>query len=228
MTEDGSIPSDTVMIERVCPGGSLRTEGYTDSKGYFSIEVGNEQGIFQDASETAGMSGSGMGGPAGIGGSPTGQRGGVLGEQRYAACDLRAKATGYRSQTVSLANRRPMDDPNIGIILLHREGRDEGSTISAVSLAAPHEARRAFEHGLQAVKKNKTDEAEKDFEKAIAVYPKYANAWNELGRLQMGRGQNDAARQSFDNAIKADPKYVNPYLQLSLIALRTSNWREFC
>ena len=228
VTEDGSAPDDTVTIERVCPG-SVRSEGYTDSKGYFSIELGNEQNVFQDASESTGYNGSGLGGGGGgMGGSSGlgGPRGSVASDQRYAACELRARASGYRSQTVSLANRRPLDDPNIGTILLHREGRDEGSTVSAVSLSAPHDARRAFEHGLQATKKKRIDEAEKDYQKAVEIYPKFATAWNELGRIQMDRGQMDAARQSFNTAIKADPKYVHPYLQLSLIALKAARWQE--
>jgi tetratricopeptide (TPR) repeat protein len=232
MTEDGAPPPQTVTIERVCSGTS-RAEGYTDSKGYFSIRLGDETGVFQDASETARYSAAGAASGSmpgmGLGGAPatgSARSSGATSDQRWATCDLRAQLTGYRSQTVSLVNRRPLDDPNIGIILLHREGRDEGSTISAVSLAAPRGARKAFEKGLDLLKKDKTDEAEKEYRKAIALYPHYADAWNELGRIQMERGQNDDARQSFDAAIQADPKYVNPYLQLSLIAVRERNWRE--
>ena len=147
-------------------------------------------------------------------------------DQRYTICDLRARLVGFRSQTVSLANRRPLDDPNIGIILLHREGHDEGSTVSAVSLAAPRDARHAFEKGQQATKKNKTDEAEKDYRKAVELYPNYAAAWNELGRIQLARGQSADARKSFDTAIQADPKFVSPYLELSIIDMDTSNWRD--
>ena len=231
MLEEGAPPPDTVAIERVC-SGSTRAEGYTDSKGYFAIEIGNETAVFQDASETGGYRGSGpLGSASGTGlsgssGTSGGPKSGSMSGQRYATCDLRARLPGYRSQSVSLADRRPMDDPNIGIILLHREGHDEGSTISAVSLAAPRDARRAFEKGLQDIKKNKTDEAEKEYRKAIELYPHYATAWNELGRIQLDRGQNDAARRSFDAAIKADPKYVNPYLQLSIIEMDTKSWRE--
>src|SRR5579863_998746 len=228
MTEEGTPPTETVTIERVCPG-STRAEGYTDSRGYFSIQLGDEMGVFQDASETSSYRSQGSMTPATGAGSTSsglGSSGGGSSDMRYATCDLRARMTGYRSQTVSLANRRPLDDPNIGVILLHREGRDEGSTVSTVSLAAPRDARRAFEKGLQLLKKNKTDEAEKQYQKAVALYPNFADAWNELGRIQLERGQNDAARTSFTAALKADPKYVNPYLQLSLIAMTEKKWRE--
>lgn len=224
MLEDGGVPPSTATIERICPG-SVRAEGYTDSKGYFSVEIGNETGVFQDASETAGYTGPPVVGSSSGLGSSGGSRLGSS-DQRYSACDLRAHLAGYRSQTVSLANRRPMDDPNIGVLLLHREGQEEGTTVSAVSLAAPHDAKHAFDRGLQAIKKGKTEEAEKEFQKAVTIYPHYATAWDELGHIQLERNQNDAARQSYQAAAKADPKFIHPYLQLSVIGMRESRWND--
>ena len=55
--DDGTPPPETVVIERVC-GGNARPEGYTDSKGHFSFELGRNQGIFSDASVSG--AGSGM------------------------------------------------------------------------------------------------------------------------------------------------------------------------
>src|SRR5262245_31461496 len=47
---DGTVPPDTVLIERVC-NGRVRPEGYTDSKGNFSFQVGAQPGmVFADAS----------------------------------------------------------------------------------------------------------------------------------------------------------------------------------
>jgi len=66
----------------------------------------------------------------------------------------------------------------------------------------------------------------KNYQKAVDVYPKYAAAWFELGKLQAAKGQADAAHQSFDAAVEADPKYLNPYLELSRLALGAKNWRE--
>lgn len=225
MLEDGSAPPDTVSIERVC-STSTKAEGYTDSKGYFSIELGNERSVFQDASETSNYGGAGsLGSMSGIGGNSRGM-GGSTSELRFSNCELRARLTGYRSQTVNLATIRPLDNPNIGVILLHREGKDEGTTVSAVSLTAPRDARHAFDKGMQANKKGKTDEAEKEFQKAVELYPHFASAWNELGRIQLSHDQKDAARRSFETAIKADPKFVNPYLQLSIIQMETRQWQE--
>jgi superkiller protein 3 len=119
-----------------------------------------------------------------------------------------------------------MDDPNIGTILMHRMGKtEEGRTVSAVSLAAPKDAKKAYEKGLDALKKKRFEDAQNSFEKAIELYPKYATAWFELGRLRAAEQKFDLARGSFDQAVKADPKYVQPYLQISMLDMMAKRWQ---
>lgn len=230
MLEDGTEPTEPVVIERVC-NGSAHAEGYTDSKGYFSIELGGgSRTMVPDASESTfgrdgvgGMSGSG--GMSGMGGSGGMDGSNALG--RFMNCDLRARLSGFRSQSVSLAMRRPLDDPNIGVILVHRQGAgEEGTTISAVSLAAPKDARKAFDKARDSVKKNKADDAAKNYQKAVDLYPKYATAWYELGRIHAMQGRPDDARKAFENALQSDPKYVEPYLQIALLASKNMQWKE--
>jgi hypothetical protein len=161
MVDDGTPPPQTVVIERVC-NGNARAEGYTDHKGYFSIDLGMDRGVLQDAS----MSGrpfddTGMRLP-GQTQTASGMGGSAMSDQRYMNCDLRANLPGYRSQLVSLANRRAMDSPDVGTIFLHRLGNVEGRLISAISLAAPKDARKALEKGLDLAKKNKLDDAVKN------------------------------------------------------------------
>jgi tetratricopeptide (TPR) repeat protein len=225
MLEDGTAPGDPVTIETVC-NGAPHAEGYTDVKGYFALELGARHGVIQDASEFnsfGGMNASGMTGTSGSSGSFGGSQ---TSERKYMGCDLQAKLSGYRSQAVALAGRRSMDDPNVGTILLHRNGpAEEGKTISAVSLAAPKDAKKAYEKGVDGIKKRKFDDAQKSFEKAVEVYPKYATAWYELGLLQAGQGKMDMARKYFDTALECDPKFVKPYLQISILELQSQRWR---
>jgi tetratricopeptide (TPR) repeat protein len=187
----------------------------------------------QDASENGGYGsrapGGATDGPAGIGGNqtPASVNSPATFDQRLANCELEARLSGYRSQSVLLVAIRPLDSPDIGTILLHRNAPgDEGSTVSARSLAAPKDARKAFEKGLELARKSKVDEAFREYQKAVMLYPAYATAWCELGKIETARGQLDIARGSFHEALKADPKYVDPYLQLSRIALDARNWPE--
>ena len=226
MMEDGTAPPGLVTIETVC-NRSAHSEGYTDSRGYFAIELGARNGVIQDASETSSRSSwnaSGITGTSATTGPPGSPQ---SSERKYMGCDLQAKLGGYRSQTVPLAGRRPMDDPNVGTILLHRNApAEEGQTISAVSLAAPKDATKAYDKGLDAIRKKKFDDAQKSFEKAVEAYPKYATAWYELGMLQAGQGKMDMARSYFDKALECDPKFVQPYMQISILELQASRWRS--
>lgn len=238
--DDGSSLPEPVAIVRVC-NGSPHTEGYTDPSGNFGIQFGNETGVLQDASETGGSGIPGLA-PGGMGGGPSGPMGngqqtmGGMGssqsasmamERRLNNCELQARLAGYRSQSVMLAGRQPLDNPDVGTLLLHRITKtEEGNTVSAKSLAAPKDARKAFEKGMEMARKNKVDDAFRDFQKAVMLYPEFAIAWCELGKIEAARGQLDIARGSFNEAVKADQKYVDPYLQLSLLALHEKNWPQ--
>jgi tetratricopeptide (TPR) repeat protein len=228
MLDDGTAPPESAVIETVC-NGSPHNEGYTDSKGYFSLQLGARNGVMQDASEFSSRSNLNSMGMGGSGNSATsgGLGGSSSQERKYMGCDLQAKLGGYRSQTVSLAGRRAMDNPDVGTILLHRNGpAEEGKTISAVSLAAPKDAKKAYDKALEAIKKRKFEDAESNFEKAVEAYPKYAAAWYELGLLQAGQGKADMARSYFDKSLECDPKFVQPLLQISILELQASRWQN--
>jgi tetratricopeptide (TPR) repeat protein len=154
-----------------------------------------------------------------------GSLGGIRGSE-LANCDLRAVLPGFRSDLVSLANHRYMDNPDIGTIILHRVGNVEGLTTSAVSALAPKDARKAYEKGLVAVKKGKPDEAQKQFETAVAAYPKYASAWFELGRVLEQRDHAEEARKAYAQALSADSKFVNPYERLYMLSFKERKWQE--
>jgi Flp pilus assembly protein TadD len=213
---DGTPPPEAVMIERVC-NSNIHPEGYTDSKGRFSINLGsNANAAFMDASSSSD--------------DPLNPRnlpqGGAVTQKSLLNCELRASLAGFRSDTVSLMNRRRMDSPDIGTIVLHRLANVEGLTISATTGMAPKDAKKAYDKGREALQKGKPEEAEKHFEKAVDIYPKFAVAWNELGRLRLSHGQKLEARTAFQNSIHADNHYVSPYEGIAQIAAVDKNWKE--
>jgi len=89
MLDDGGPPPETVLVERIC-SGNARAEGYTDHKGYFSIDLGMERGVFQDVSDSGGHYNDI--GPHNPGQSQmsSGPGGAAMSDQRYMNCDLRA------------------------------------------------------------------------------------------------------------------------------------------
>ena len=141
-------------------------------------------------------------------------------------CDLRANMAGYRSDLISLSGRRNLDDPNVGTITLHSMASFEGLTTSATSALAPKDARKAFDKGLEVMKKSKIDDAQDDFLKATELYPRYASAWYELGLVYEKRERIPDARGAYAKSIAADSKYVNPYERLYMLAFAEKNWVE--
>ena len=227
MMYDGEAPPDSVTIQRVCSSNSVRAEAYTDSKGHFSFYLGQNQnsGVFADASTAnsrvsnqSDLTNSSSNSGAGAGSSNP--------DAAYWDCELRASLPGYRSTTVSLSGRRPLDDNDDAMIMLYPMAGTQGLTASVTSSQAPKEARKAYARGLGDEKKNKLDQAEQEFRKAVQVGARYAEAWLELGKV-LERGERyPQAREAYARALAADSKFVYPYQQLYRIALREQNWKD--
>ena len=213
--DDGTAPPDLVRIEKIC-GASPRPQGYTDSKGRFNFQLDGNIGVLADASDSS------FGRQSPMGGNTLSRNG----ERNLSGCDLRAVLPGFRSDTVNLSMHRAFDNPNVGTIVLHRLGGVEGTTISYASLNAPKDATRAFEKGREALKKDKQPEAEKQFRKAVEIYPGYATAWYELGRMEESRKQESEAQVDYRKALETDPKYISPYLNLSNMAAKKADWAQ--
>ncbi|MBV9302821.1 MAG: DUF3808 domain-containing protein [Acidobacteriaceae bacterium] len=221
MFDDGAKPNTDIRIERVC-NGSPRLEGHTDSKGRFSLQLGQDIAVDTDASEDQS---AGIGDGRGLSSSrSTGGRG--VSSSALWNCDLRATYPGYRSDLVSLATRKSMDNPDLGTIVLHRLANVQGSTISVTTALAPKHAQKEYEKGLQLAQKGELDEAERHLTKATDAYPKYAIAWFELGQVQLSEGKTENARKSYQAAISADGKYVSPYDALALVSAREQKWED--
>jgi len=219
LMDDGTAP-DSIAIQRVC-GGSPRTVAWTDAKGQFSFQWGRSPGVVADASEVVSGSGLQNSDDTGTNGLRGGQSGGSM-----LGCEIMADAPGFRSARLDLSNHRASDNPNLGMIVLHRRAGVEGTSVSATALYAPEDARKAWEKGVEFLHKSKAADAEKKFEKAVAIYPKYANAWLDLGRARLLQKAEAPAREAFLKAIDADSKLVEPYVELGEIAARQRNWPD--
>ena len=210
---DGSIPPVNVVIERVC-NGVIRPEAYTDSKGNFNFMVGGQNSaVFADAS-VASPSITGPGPQSGIN------------ERSLTGCEIRANLPGFLSDSIILGFRGALDDPEIGVIHLQRLANVEGYTFSLTTALAPKEARRAYEKGLDGMKKKKWADAERDLSKSVQLYPKYAVAWYELGRTYQQQKKLDEANHAHLEAIKIDSKFISPYGELATMAAVQQKWDD--
>jgi Flp pilus assembly protein TadD len=230
--EDGTPPAEPAVIERVC-NGQVHPESYTDSRGNFSFELGGDQTLAMTDASVSGSRGSGS--PfgtsdpfGGAGGGDFGMPSGGMGQVNLTGCDIRVQLSGYRSDVISLGRRSVFDNPNIGTIVLHRLDGVSGTAVSATSLAAPKDAKKAYENGIKEMRKKKAnpEKAEKEFEKAVAAYPQYAAAWSALGQLRLSDENKEGAQEAFEKALEADAKYLNPYQPLVRMYLVAERWDD--
>lgn len=227
LTSDGVPPSEPVVVQRVCAGNVI-PEGWTDSKGRFSFDVGGDVSmITTDASVSGGrIRNAGMGSGLGYGDDCVREIG--LGRFDLSSSTLRAELAGYRSTEVQLGIYSSMGKNDVGIIVLERIDGLVGHTVSALTLQAPKGARKAYETGLRELRKKKPnyDKAAKQFSKAVGEYPKFAAAWASLGDAKHQLQDLQGAEQAYSEAVKHDPKYVRPYEPLIQIAIQASNWER--
>jgi tetratricopeptide (TPR) repeat protein len=195
--EDGTPLPESVLVEAACAGTVLPV-ARTDSKGGFIIGRGRESDV--DARFQSGTTAGGV----------------------TAGCWLRARLPGYESSILRVTDSETFD---LGTIVLKRPAGIEGTAYSATSLKAPKAAQKALEKAQAATQKKKWDEARPQLEKAVELYPEYAAAWWELGRVHEASGDLAQARNAYERSIKADPKFVRPYLQLSGVFHKEKNWR---
>ncbi len=69
-----------------------------------------------------------------------------------------------------------------------------------------------FNRGKAYADKSKYDLAISDFDKAIEIDPKYAEAYNNRGNAYRGKGEYDRAISDFNKAIEINPGYAGAYL----------------
>jgi Tetratricopeptide repeat len=215
-TSDGTpVPYD-VVVERVC-NASVRQQVHASARGDFNMQLGSRTDSFVDATGDQPSQNNVAGRNTDMG----------IPRRELANCELRASVSGFSSSFISLVDLAgSLSSVDVGAIVVQRRKKIEGTTLSASPYKAPNDARKAYEKGLEAERKGKLIDAQKYFGKAVEIYPKYTNAWFQLGTVLQKEQQKDAARTAFTQATTIDTKFLPPYLSLALMAYEAENWTE--
>lgn len=109
-----------------------------------------------------------------------------------------------------------------------KEKKDGKNSISAgeFDAAIPDKARQEFERASNASREGKTEEAIARLRQAIAIYPNYLMAHNDLGTLLLGQGKLDEASEELHRALEIDPKSFNPNLNLGIVLVHQHKFSE--
>jgi tetratricopeptide (TPR) repeat protein len=212
VVDDGTELTDQALVQSTCKG-RRRIEGYTDSRGNFTFEFGKTNSLATQEIDTDYTPTNGA--------PPRSQLG-----RQWSDCELEAVLPGFTSQVIEMASVTDTQNANVGRIVLHRLAHVEGFTLSATSAAAPTEAKKAYSQARELETKKKWDKAQEKLKRAVEIYPHYAVAWYELGRVQLEKNELVDARNSFLQSVNADPKLVTPHQQLARLAYNEKKWQE--
>jgi hypothetical protein len=146
-------------------------------------------------------------------------------QAKYEGCIVKGLVSGFRSseKTITIHNLR--DEPNLGTITLSPEDRGGGSEVSITTKAAPPAAMKAYQKARSDWLGQNADGVQKNLKKAVEIYPEFADAWLQLGKLRAA-ADPQGARDAFSNAIAADPKFILPYEQLAAMDIEEQRWQE--
>jgi tetratricopeptide (TPR) repeat protein len=216
LTELGRAVSEAVSIELNCGMRPVQVI-HTDLGGYFTFNLGSggQSNLdFSASSESIQTFGSQ---PANLGtryGNP------------LAGCELRLSVAGYRPMNMTLTQSGDMGRIDVGNIHLERLGASKGTGISVTSLMVPKDASKEYERAVKDIQNNKVDSALPHLEKAVAIYDKYAAAWNELGRIYLSHNERQKASEAFEKAAAADSEYLPPLMNLATLQIQNREWEK--
>ncbi len=202
--DGGALPWDPVPVVVDC-NGVVKYNTQTDAKGDFAIQ---DSGRIKTSSELVPQ----------VGVKP-------LTASDVVGCQVRATLAGFRSSVLTIANGNLTDDPNIGTITLHLDEHASGYGVSATTAEAPPDAMKKFQKARSEAMSNNPSGAEHDLQKAVQTDPKFAEAWYQLGKLQVKSKPEDALA-SFEKAAAADPQFVLPYEPIAELAAAQKKWQE--
>ncbi len=119
------------------------------------------------------------------------------------------------------------------VMLYLKEGvsvkeRRDSNVVSAGELdrKVPAAASKEFERGARARADGRLEEAVAHLRKALAIYPEYLKARNDLGAYLLAQGKLEEASEELRRATEMDPKSFNPHLNLGIALTQQQKFRE--
>lgn len=147
------------------------------------------------------------------------------------AYTIRATLQRYESGEAHIDFRngdRTLQNVDISLALeRHEEDGAPAGTVSAEALRIPEKARKEFEHGSRLLnEKRDLSRSIAAFQRAIQMYPGYAEAYFLMGTAQVQSGASSAAEASLRKAIALNPRMSVPYYPLAVLLFAERRFGE--
>ena len=104
--------------------------------------------------------------------------------------------------------------------------RPGAPTVSAADLNIPDKAKKEFDKANDFIAKQDWKQAQERLNKALAIYPKYASAYNNLGAVFGHLGDRAQERAALQKAISINDHFAPAYVNLGKMAIVDRNFPE--
>jgi len=101
-----------------------------------------------------------------------------------------------------------------------------GATTSALALIVPEPAKQEFKLGSKEMDKKNWEAAKDHFQKATVAFPKYAEAFNNLGQVETQLKNGKGAVEAFKTAAQIDPTLPQANLYLGQFYYENVRYKE--
>jgi Tfp pilus assembly protein PilF len=142
---------------------------------------------------------------------------------------IQVSAPGYQfTQMEFLADPDQLNEIRIALQPLHEDDRPAGQarTVSAASLAVPSRARDEFNRFLKYAGEKNWEKSLDSLRKATEIYPRYTDAWTNMGIIFTRLNKPGQAEEAFARALDLEPKSPVIRRKLGYLYLETRRWDE--
>jgi len=103
---------------------------------------------------------------------------------------------------------------------IESQKRNSPGVLDVTDANVPAEARSLYQEAREKITKGEIATAIEDFKRALAIYPQYVRALNDLGVIYLQLNRFDEAASTFKQAIKIDQGFIYARLNLGLVLNR--------
>lgn len=102
--------------------------------------------------------------------------------------------------------------------------KDGDHTVSANDLKVPEEASKEFDKATELIAKQQWQKAIERLNRALALYPTYAQAYTNLGVVYARLGESDKEREALQKAIDANNHFAPAFVNLARMEVKEHNY----
>ena len=144
-----------------------------------------------------------------------------------------ARESVYFDSDVNLSRiggARVPQSPQRATVMVHLQLKNvahaKPGVVNAALADVPEKARKFFDKGLEQAQAGEAAKAAESLKSAIALYPNFPLALNELGVQYLKLGETSRAVEVLKNAVKLSPDAYGPHLNLGIALLEAKQFPE--